>query len=79
MSKRAILDFDIIEDKNSEEMPFDMIIGTKDMGKIKMILNFAEGLITWDVIELSMKPDGHFNSPENLCAAFIEATEPKEV
>ena len=29
MSKRAILDFDIIEDENSKEISFDMIIGTK--------------------------------------------------
>ena len=60
-------------------MPFNIIIGTKGIRKIKMILNFAEGLITWDDIELSMKPDSHFDSPENLCTAFIEATEPKEV
>ena len=60
-------------------MPFDMIIGKKDMRKIKMILNFADGIITWEDIEFNMKPDGYFVSPENLCAAFLEATEPNKV
>ena len=49
------------------------------MCKIKMTLNFADGMITLEDIELNMKPDVHFDSPENLCAAFIEATKPNEV
>lgn len=61
MSKIASLDFDMIEDEDGKNLPFDMVIETKGMSNLNMKLDFKDNIIIWEDIKLSMKPDGYFN------------------
>ena len=79
MSKIASLDFDMIEDEDGKNLPFDMVIETKGMSNLNMKLDFKDNIIIQEDIELLMKLEGYFDTLEKLYMTFIEATELKEV
>ena len=46
ISKIALLDFDVIEDEDSKNLPFDVIIKIKGMSNLNIKLDFKDNIIT---------------------------------
>ena len=78
-SQMALLDLDIIPEKFSENLPYDIVIGREGLKKLKMVMDYDKSVIKWGEIEIAMKSDDFYDSKEKLYAAFVDSTEPEEV
>jgi len=62
----------------SENMPYDVVIGTKGLASMKMVLDYDDLIMRWEEKEVFMK-DKHFLTKENMLATYMDSTEPESV
>jgi hypothetical protein len=68
-----------VDDQSKPPDTFGMIIGREILGKLGILLNFNDKIVTWDTDIIPMKDRGSMNSQMAITEIYLTANEPQSL